>query len=123
MVWICNIVYYRVNVKYLVTFRFFICDGNFNVANVSSGKSRKIICRILYNGSTRIWFIVCKNFYEIECSTNFCRKVSMRYCRKKMIVWCCSEMEVVVVFRKKMSNLGGIRFQTNMCLRIDYIDV
>ena len=81
------------------------------------------ICRVLYNGRTSVWFIICENFNKIECCTKVISEISVWNCRKELDLWCSCKMRVVVVFHWKICKLGRDGFQTHLCFRIDSVDI
>ena len=112
MVCMSNNMYYGGNIIYLIRFGFFVCDWIFYIPNKSCRKCCNIICRVLYNCRTSVWFIICEIFNKVECCTKFSGEVKMWNCREELILWCSREMDVVVMFYRIMCNLGRVRSQT-----------
>ena len=64
-----------------------------------------MICRILYNSRTSVWFVICENFKEIDCCTKLSREVGVWNRREKLILWCSGKMEIIVDFIGKCAFL------------------
>ena len=69
-----------------------------------------MICRVLYNSRTGVWFIISENLNKIKNCTKLSREVGVRNCRKKLILWCSSEMQIIVVLYWKMSDFKRVGF-------------
>ena len=69
-----------------------------------------MICRILYNSRTIVWFIVSENFDKIENCTKLSREVSVWNCREKLVLWCSSKMKVIIVFDWEVRDFRRIEF-------------
>ena len=69
-----------------------------------------MVCRVLYNYRTSVWFVICETYSKIEFCTKFSAEISVWNCREQLVLWCSRKMDDIVMFYGKMCNLGRSKF-------------